>query len=285
MSVSISVGKYAKTPYVVHGLEAYVYCIEELCYLLGENAVLIDSSIMTRGLVEWIEAELGLRELAEELYPLVERQGSVSSFVCMILDYVRIQDSYLIDSVNKTLKRGTGLSTIERHKKQIDYLVEKKKYFTAVRGYRGLLEKWDMVSRDHSSVLPGLNVLASIHHNLGVAYTGLMLYERAAECFDTAYKLDGDREHYIAYLAAMRMGMSEGDYISFAASIPDSYEDTLFLEKTVERLKSEWKQSGDAHRLHLRKQMRDTDDSQMYYDENERILKALKDSYRENVSV
>lgn len=285
MRISISLGKYATTPYAIPGLDTCVYCIEELSYLLGENAALIDQTIMSRGLVDWIARECELTDLADELAPLVERGGSVSNFVCIILEFTGLQDNYYIDSVRKILKRGAGLSTIERHKKQVDYLVEKKKFSSAVRGYRSLLEKWDMVSKDHSSILPGLNVLAAIHHNLGVAYTGLMLYTQAADAFEQAYKLDGNKEHYIAYLAAMRLGMSDTDYISFAASIPDAYDETMTLEKTIERLKSEWKQMGDAHRLHLRRQMRDGEDAQKYYSENERILKALKDTYRENVGV
>lgn len=283
MRVSISLGKYATTPYVIPGIDVGVYCIEELCYLLGENAVLIDQTIMSKQLVNWIQNECGLESLASELLPLVERGGSITSFVCIILEYTGIQDGYYIDSVRRTLKRGAGLSSIERHKKQVDYLVEKKKYSSAIRAYRALIEKWDLVSRDHSSILPGINVLSSIYHNLGVAYTGLMLYEQAADMFMESYQLDGDEIHFMSYLAAKRLGMSDTDYVSFAASIPDAYEEKMILEKSVNRLKEEWKLQGDAQRLHLRRSMRDGEDSYKYYNENERLLKALKDTYRESV--
>jgi len=293
MRVCISIGNYATNPYTIPGLEISVYCIEELCYLLGENAVLLDQTIMRRELVEWIENDCGLVELAHELYPMVQRAGSLSSFVCLILEYTGLHDGLYIENVRRTLKRGAGLSTIERHKRQIDYLVEKKRYSAAIRGYRHLIEKWDSVSKDHSSILPGLNVLSSIHHNLGVAYAGLMLYDRAADAFGEAYKLDGDRKHFAAYLAAKRMSMSESEYIAFVGDAGSSGNagtaaELQELESRLQSLRRDWYAQGDAHRLSLRKNMRNTgtaEDLKNYEDENERILKALKDSYRENVSI
>ncbi|MCQ2493670.1 MAG: hypothetical protein MJ104_03630 [Lachnospiraceae bacterium] len=293
MRVCISIGNYATNPYTIPGLEISVYCIEELCYLLGENAVLLDQTIMRRELVEWIEKECGLVDLARELYPMVQRAGSLSGFVCLILEYTGLNDGLYIENVRRTLKRGAGLSAIERHKKQIDYLVEKKRYASAIRGYRNLIEKWDSVSKDHSSVLPGLNVLSAIHHNLGVAYAGLMLYDRAARSFEDAYKLDGDRRHFSAYLAAKRMGMTESEYIAFVGDAGNSGNagtaaELQELEKNLQRLQRDWYAQGDAHRLSLRKNIRNNGNAEEiknYEEENERILKALKDSYRENVSI
>ncbi len=293
MRVCISIGNYATIPYTIPGIEVSVYCIEELCYLLGENAVLLDQSIMRRELAEWIENDCGLVDLARELYPMIQRAGSLSSFVCLILEYTGLHDGLYIENVRRTLKRGAGLSTIERHKKQIDYLVEKKRYVSAIRGYANLVEKWESVSKDHSSVLPGLNVLSSIHHNMGVAYAGMMVYDKAAKEFEEAYRLDGDRKHFAAYLAAKRMGMSESEYIAFVGDAGTSGNagtaaELQELESELQRLQRDWYAQGDAHRLSLRKNMRNSgapDDLQKYVEENERILKALKDSYRENVSI
>jgi tetratricopeptide (TPR) repeat protein len=285
MRITISIGKYATIPYIVPGLDAPVYCVEELCYLLGENAVLIDQSIMTRSLAQWVESECELPELADQMYAIIQRQGSLSTFVCLIMEYTGLQDTYYIDTVRKVLKKGAGLSAIERHKSQIDYMVSKKKYLSAIRAYHSLIEKWNYVSENKTLILPGINVLSAIYHNLGVAYVGLMLYDRAAGAFKKAYSLDGDREHYLAYIAAKRMGLNDSEYIDFAAGLTDGYEDTLRLEKTIESIKAEWESRAETHQLKLRKQMRDTDEAYKYYSENDRILKGLKDSYRENVSL
>ncbi len=44
MRISICVGEYAKVPYSIAGLELSVYCIEELCFCMKENAFLLDAS-------------------------------------------------------------------------------------------------------------------------------------------------------------------------------------------------------------------------------------------------
>ena len=283
MRISLALGNYAKSPYTIPGLDARVYCIEELCYLLGENALLLDGTLMNGRLVDWVDKELGLEDLAREMNSIIARHGSLSTFVCLIMEYTGLQDTVYIDSVRKTLKRVAGLSSIERHKSQIDYLVRKKKYSSAVRGYRALLEKWDLMSRNDNEKLPAGNVLAAIYHNLGVAYTGLMLYERAADSFNDAFKVSGDKQHYSAYLAAKRMGMNDKDYVSFASGIPDSYDETLLLEKTIESLTREWNQSAEANRLELRSSAIGTGEEYKYVAENTAILEGLKNGYRENV--
>lgn len=283
MYASICVGDYAATPYSIAGLGIPVYCMEELCYCIKENAFLLDVSLMNDTLVEWIGEKCGLKDLADELYPLVHKQGSLSIFVTMIMEYVGIYDSSTIRNVEQVLKKGAGLSGIEKRKSQIDYLVGKKKYVSAVRGYDALLSKWDELEREEKE-LPAAGVRAAILHNKGVAYAGLMQYEQAAECFRQAFDSDNQTEHYMAYLAAKRMELSEEAYIAFAAEFTDRYESTLQLEKTMERLRKSWEGQADCQRLKMRREWRRGNDKQKYYDENERLTLALKESYRECVS-
>ena len=68
MGASVCVGNYALTPYCVPGIEINVYCMEELCFILKENAFLLDFSVMEDALLDWIEKtpeEQELPELAE----------------------------------------------------------------------------------------------------------------------------------------------------------------------------------------------------------------------------
>ena len=45
MKASLCVGEYCETAYNIEELEIRVYCMEELCYCLKENAFLLDMSI------------------------------------------------------------------------------------------------------------------------------------------------------------------------------------------------------------------------------------------------
>lgn len=283
MKASLCVGEYCEHAYNVESLELKVYCMEELCYCLKENAFLLDLSLMNDKLVDWIGEECKVRDLAKQLYPMVHKQGSLSIFVVTILQYVGMYDPEEISQVEQVLKQGAGLSNLEKRKSQIDYMVEKRKYAAAIRGYDLLLETWSDLEKQGKE-LPGGKVRAAILHNKGVALTGLMLYDKAALYFKEAWQTDRDREHLDAYLAAKRMELPEDEYVAFAAQNPENYTESLELEKRIEQFEREWEQQPEYRQLQLRGTWR-ADDRVKYDAENERLTQALKNSYRTSVSV
>ena len=244
MKASLCVGEYCENAYNVEGLDIRVYSMEELCYCLKENAFLLDLSIMNDKLVDWIGEECKVWELAKQLYPMVHKQGSLSVFVVTILQYVGMYDPEEILQVEQVLKQGAGLSNLEKRKSQIDYMVEKRKYAAAIRGYDMLLETWNHLEQEGKE-LPAGKVRAAILHNKGVALTGLMFYDKAAYYFNEAWKTDPDREHLDAYLAAKRMELTEDAYVAFAAQNPENYTESLELEKRIEQFEREWEQQPE----------------------------------------
>lgn len=283
MGASVCVGNYALTPYCVPGIEINVYCMEELCFILKENAFLLDFSVMEDALLDWIEKECGLKDLVRALHPMVHKQGSLSAFVGVILNYVGLYDKAAVEETEQVLKRGAGLSSVEKKKSQVDYLVKKKKYNVAVKAYDNLIGKWQE-NVEEGEPLPAAECLALIWHNKGVALAGLMIYEKAAECFKKAYELEARRDFYRDYLAAKRMVLTESEYVSFAAENPEGYELTLELEKDMERLTDEWERQPEYLRLYHHRELRAGDGKQKYYEENERITQILKDGYRKSVA-
>lgn len=283
MRVSVCVGNYASTPYCVPGIEINVCCMEELCFVLKENAFLLDFSVMNDELLDWLERECGQKELARALHPMVHKQGSLSAFVAAILNYVGLYDEQTVAEAEQVLKQGAGLSSIEKKKSQVDYLVKKKKYTLAVRGYDGLIQKWQE-NVEEGEALPAAECLASIWHNKGVALAGIMIYEKAAECFLKAYELEERRDFYRDYLAAKRMALNESEYVAFVAENTERYELTLELEKDMERLTDEWEQQPEYLMLYAHRELRTGDRKQKYYEENERLTQTLKDSYRKSVA-
>lgn len=283
MRISVCVGNYTETPYEIESIGLAVYCAEELCFALKENAFLLDEAIMNDVLVDWLADECGLGELAHELYPLVHKKGSLSLFVTMILEYVGFYSTETIQAVEAVLKKGARLSTIEKRKSQIDYLVQKKKYVAALRGYDLLLEQWNQWESEGRE-LPQSTVRADILHNKGVALAKLMLYDQAAECFLQANEMKPGQQYFLAYLAAKRMELTEEEYISFVAELSGTYESTLKLEKTMEQLKTEFEKQPEYLYLEQRRQQRGGNEKQKYYSDNESLLQALKESYRNSVS-
>lgn len=283
MKASVCVGKYATTSYYMAELGLSVYCIEELCYVMKENAFLLDTSIMNDVLVEWIGEGCGLQNLSKELYSMVHKKGSLSGFVTIIMEYVGLYDNDTIREVEMVLKQGAGLSNIEKRKSQIDYLVRKKKYVAAVKGYHYLLGTWEEASSAEKE-LPGMEVKASILHNMGVAFSGIMSYSQSAECFRQAYELMGNEESLKAYLGAKRLELSEGEYVAFMADNPQFYKQSMDLEKQLEKLQNQWESHADYLRLEERRQWRYGADKQKYYEESDRMVETLKNAYRYSVT-
>ena len=283
MDARLCVGNYAVHPFCFEGLNLKVYCVEELCFCLKENAYLLDTDIMADRLVDWLGQECGLVDLSKELHHMVHRKGSFSAFVACILEYTGFYEDETVQKAVQTLKQGAGLNVLEKRKMQIDSLVEQRKFLAAVREYDVLLSGL----RDNGAV-PGDGLYAAMLHNKGTALAGLMRYAEAAESFLAAYedngdKENGDKESLKCFLAAKRMALKDQEYIAFVASVPEYAETALTLEKEVERLNEQWEQEADYLRLMEREQLR-MEDERGYLDDNRRVMQALKADYRSMVS-
>lgn len=306
MSARLCVGNYASCAYCFEGLNLKVYCIEELSYCLKENAFLLDRDIMSDRLVDWLRQDCGLPDLADELYTLVHKKGSLSAFVCKILEYTGFYDKVIVRDVEQTLKKGAGLNIIEKRKMRIDYLVEQKRYLTAVSEYDALITSWEEASGNGQ--LQAAELKASLWHNRGTALAGLMRYAEAADSFGKAYETDGSRESLKCFLAAKRMELDDQEYVAYAASLteaplmetslmetslmdasltenalPQASQLVLELEQDVERLNSRWEEEIDYLRLMERGNLRE-EDERSYLEENRRVMQALKEGYRSMTS-
>ncbi len=269
--VLLRTGDYAKIPYCFDSLGIRVYSAEELCYVLKENAFLLDREIVSKRLVRWIENELKLSELAGLLYPFLNQKTSVGAFAGIILSYVKLYDTESIRRTEEMFHTGANLSAYEKLKTRVDYMVSNGRYASALVEYDSLLSQLPKEEKE---------LTAKIIHNKGVALCGLFLFEEAARQFKGSYDLLPDTETLIEYLAAKRLSMEEAEYISFAAGFPEYYEETLELEKRVEGLRSQWKNAQQAQDLEELRSLKEEGRMTQYYKESERKVQELKNSYR-----
>lgn len=277
MKALVCVGNYASTPYYFEKLGIHVYCLEELCRCLKENAFLLGREIMNDGLIRFVELDCGVPELARELYSMAHQKGQLSTFVSMILEYVGLYDAGTVRQVEETLKRGTGLTDYEKQKLRIDSLVQKKKFSAAVEQYEDLIR---YLSGEGEEVPGRQKLIAGLLHNQGVALANMMMYREAAECFYRAGQESGQREEYQFFLAAKRRELTENEYISYVAEMPEMYEASMLLERRMEHLEQEWHMTPEYNRITQMKFWRDRGEYARYRQENENIVQALKDSYR-----
>ena len=87
----LTMGRMARTPYLIEKIERKVYTIEELCYSLAQCAQLLDDSIRDPDLVIWLGSECGLTDLSVKLRPWLDRRNAYVEFVMVILEYAAYQ--------------------------------------------------------------------------------------------------------------------------------------------------------------------------------------------------
>ena len=267
----LCIGTYAKEPYNIERIGRNVYCIEELCYCLVQNAFLLDEESFDRELFDWIDYECSLRRLADELRSMAAKRCSMASIAGTILDYVGYNSKEEIDRTEEILRANAGMDIYKKRLARAEFLMKNEKFAMAFKEYEFLLNNTPDMDR---------KLKAMIEHNEGVMYAKLFLFDLAAGMFKKAYEDDHNYESYLQYLSAVRMGLTDKEYISFVAENEDAYEASLELEKRMSEA-SELYAAGEDN-LMLGSIMVYKAEGKMheYYEKVGNLTEELKDDYR-----
>lgn len=265
------VGRYAEHPYYIAQTDTSVYCVEELCFTLCQNTFLLDRGLLDLKLAKWLDEECGLRELARPLYGLINQNGSPSAFVGIILEYTHYGTEKKRKETEELLRIGADMDVSTRRKHFADYLVGNGRYAQAVMEYEKVLEE-----------IPSMNYVmrSELLHNKGVALCRLFSFAEAAEAFLLAYQENpAFEEAALSYLAALRMTVSEEEYITFIAEHPMWHEQSLEVEKRLEKSRIDYENSEEYKKLTGVLERRDTE----YYKAVSEKLTQMQRDYRKMV--
>lgn len=278
--IILGTGAFAEKPYYVDKFYVNLYSVEELCYLFVEKAELLDEDIMRRDLVQWLEEQCGLDQLAHTLYSLLNQNGSTVAFAGTILEYVNLYPPEMIERTEQIIRNNDGLNPYERGKAKADYMLQNRKYYMALRQYYSLLAR-----------IPETDgvIRAGILHNMGVACAKLFMFRQAADRFLEAYESDRNEESLELYLAALRMHYEDKEYVAYIADHPEYHDVSLRVEKKMERSYGQF-EGTDENRMLFTLQVFKEEGSGtagsdvQYYQEIEKLTAGLKEEYREYVS-
>lgn len=270
--VLVCTGNLAKNPYYFEKVYVNLYSLEELCYVIYENAFLIDKEIMDRKLVEWINVELGLTSLARDLYQLINQNAMPGAFVGTILQYAGYYNKDEIEKVESILKLNASMNIFEKWKAKADFLYENRHFLLALREYEHLLEN---ISEDE------VDLTSKAYNNMGVTYMALYLFDSAIECFKKAYEINNDEAAYRHFLTATRLKVSEDEYIRIIADEESAYRMSVPLEGEYEAAKREFDESDIAKAMRETFAKRDSGEALEYYHEIAKMTEELKADYRE----
>lgn len=274
--VRYTIGQYSKTSYIVPQTSSPVYCIEELCFVLQENAFLLDREICDDKLVRWLEECCGLPDLAKQLRMLLRQNGSPSAMAGLILDYAGYQTAQKRSEIERLLRESSDMELHLKKIKHADYLAEHQKYMLAIAEYTALLP-----------LIPeGSHLLRSqVMVHKGTALCRLFFFEDAAQQFYQAYQEYPLNERAaVSYLAALRMLYTDEEYIAFIADHKEWYDDSLILEKEYSEAAADYPASENAQELRFLGAQKDTAGAAVYYEKLADKLSDMKQTYRDMVS-
>ena len=275
--IILGTGRYADSPFYVEKFYVNLYSVEELCYLLVEKAELLDQDIMQRELVQWLDEQCGLNQLAHTLYSLLNQNGSTAAFVGTILEYVNLYPAQTTSLTEQIVRNNEGLNPYERGKAKADYMLQNRKYFTALKQYYRLLGQIP----DTESLLR-----AGILHNMGVACAKLFMFRQAADRFLQAYETDGNEDSLELYLAALRMHYDDKDYVNYIAGHPEYHNVSLKVERQMDRAYGQFEGTDENRMLFTLQVFKEEGNGTagsdvQYYQEIEKLTTGLKESYKD----
>ena len=266
-------GETAERPYYVASLGVSIYSVEELCYLISQNAHTLDHDFMDEELCRFIREQLELTELADSLKEIIKGKGALTDFVIAILEDAAYCDSEEIRNIRQILIESSGLSPSRKHKSRGDNLLKAGKFTRAMDEYKLTLGKID---EEAEPIL-----YASVLHNMATAYARLMLYDKAAENYLAAYRLNMDDESLKMYLLSCRLYMDKPDYDRMMVKYGYSSEVAAKVEKLM-ATRDDYRYSDNnyAIRLNELKQLKEDGMISRYYEAVEETIEAWKWDYR-----
>ena len=148
----------ATTSYIFPNTKIEVYSYEELCYYIYNNVALISKEYIGVSMFHWIENELGLPDLANQLREKKEKETTdLTDLLTIILTY---KEFYTIEEVKEfifRLERMKGMSKAQFRKLQGDGFLRYHKYMKAAAIYDEILVQ--------NTDLKNEELLGAIYHN------------------------------------------------------------------------------------------------------------------------
>ncbi|MDE7273888.1 MAG: tetratricopeptide repeat protein [Lachnospiraceae bacterium] len=236
-----------------------------------ERVHLLDDSIVSAELVNWIRQECGLAELADELDVYVRKHVSVAAFVSTIFERTGMYDNSTVKQVDRILKEQSNLTITEKYKKRAEYLYQQGRFRQALVIYRELAEY--IPSRDSAGK-------ALLYYNMASIYAMDFAFKQAADLYYEAYLLHPDRQTRCAYILANRKALTDYAYGAFKRENPNWEEDFLKVEQMCAQADEKWLASRERKLVTELAELKDSGQMEAYRQQSQTVIRQLKKDYK-----
>ena len=270
-NLMLCTGAYAVHPYDWEQIGARVHSMEELCFYIVRNRYLLTRESFSQELTDWIGTECALPELARSLQKRFSARASAAELAVMILEYVRFNSPEEIEETKRVLRESTDMDVYEKSLARADFLMESQHFHQAIDAYEDLRRATPAPEEDkHAHLL----------YCEGVMNARMFRFAQAAESFRASYEISRDPEAYLGYLAALRMQMTEKEYLEYLSEDPKGYQMSMTLEERISKAEEGYGLSDAFRRVRRLKTLKNEGRSGEYYAAVSETVKALKDDYR-----
>lgn len=218
--VYLSIGALSTTPYYLSGLGVNIYSMDELCFYLVRDTYILDADLIDLKLCDYIEEQLKLPSIAEQIRELISQNAAVGEMVTTLLEATGYCDEEEIKAIRRILVDNASLSFTRKRKLRGDNLVKAGKFSRAIEEYQYILSNME---KDEEPELK-----SAIYHNIASAYAQMFMFDKVITYYKKAYETDGSQESLILYLAATRMRMKGEDFERMVVRC--GYEDNIVYE-------------------------------------------------------
>lgn len=269
------VGHYAETAYTIKRTWIHIYCVEELCYYICNNAYLLEEDFINQDMLLWLDSECMLSSLAKTLRAQIRQGVRLEDQVRLLLETVHYCPAEEIDAIVGMIAANYSMNSLQKNKIRADYFLKNERYALALQAYEELTEELEKEKDD--------KLIASVYYNMGVIYAHLFLFGQAGEYFKMAYEKQAKEEYQVAYLAIRRMVGPDAGYLKLIGENEEYYQASRVLEHMMDKVDKDWKVSDEHLRIMEMRRLRETGNMEMYSKQVEQMNSVCKELYRNMV--
>lgn len=251
-----------------------IYSMEELCYYLYHYVYMIDETMFTMDLFDWIGTELKLPERARKLKELKRQKADLKTIVTVILCSTDYYTEKEIKGLLRILDEIIGMPPVKRS-------CLKAKNYLSVGDYTGAAAEYERIIHSKDAIDLSPEEYGDIYHNLAVAKMHISGFRAASRLFCEAYERNHNEESLRQYLYTLLLMNNQEGFRDKAElyNVDDTLKESIEVE--IRQKINEARETEQMKELERLKKKRAQGKMSEFYRKTDEIIESWKAQLRQ----